>query len=144
MNKLPTYKNCFVCGQESSIGLKARFYTDGEKAWTEFLPTPEYEGYKGVVHGGIITALLDETMGKAICVVHDTLTMTGKLEIRFRREARVGRKLVAEGRVTGCKGRFYETAGTVRDENGEVIVEAKGMFIAIPPDNAREIESYLE
>lgn len=144
MNWLPTYKNCFVCGQESPVGLKSRFHTDGEKVWTEFEATPEYEGYKGVIHGGIITALLDETMGKAICAVYDILAMTGKLEIRFRQETRVGRKLLVEGWVISCKGRFYETKGTVRDDAGEVLAEAKGMFIAIPPDASGEIENYLE
>lgn len=144
MNWLPTYKNCFVCGQESPVGLKSRFETDGEKVWTEFQADPRYEGYKGVIHGGIITALLDETMGKAICAGYNTLAMTGKLEIRFRRETRVGLKLLVEGWVTGCKGKFYETKGIVRDETGEVLAEAKGMFIAIPPDIAGAVESYLE
>lgn len=144
MNKLSAYKNCFVCGQENPVGLKSRFETDGEKVWTEFEAISDYEGYKGIIHGGIITALLDETMDKACRIMTGAVTVTAKLEIRFRREARVGMKLLIEGRATGRNDRYYEAVGTVRNEAGELLAEATGMFAPVSADKARQIQGKSE
>jgi acyl-coenzyme A thioesterase PaaI-like protein len=61
MEKQPNSRMCFVCGIENPIGLKLRFYTDDEgRCIARFRPKPEHQGYPGQLHGGIISALLDE------------------------------------------------------------------------------------
>ncbi len=50
----------FVCGVENPIGLKLKFYTDGEgRCIARFRPKPEHQGYPGHLHGGLIGTLLD-------------------------------------------------------------------------------------
>jgi acyl-coenzyme A thioesterase PaaI-like protein len=61
MEKQPNSRMCFVCGIDNPIGLKLKFYTDGEeRCIARFQPKPEYQGYPGQLHGGIISSLLDE------------------------------------------------------------------------------------
>ena len=61
-----SYGNCFVCGENNTGGLQLHFDIDKEKQTlkTIFVAKPVYQGYDGIVHGGIITTLLDEAMAK--------------------------------------------------------------------------------
>ena len=64
MTKLPNSRHCFVCGLENSYGLKLAFYKDGpDKVICNYTVPHYYEGYPGVVHGGIVTSILDEAVG---------------------------------------------------------------------------------
>jgi acyl-coenzyme A thioesterase PaaI-like protein len=58
---------CFVCGIENPMGLKLKFYTDDKgRCIGRFQPPPEHQGYPGQLHGGLISTLLDETMGRVL------------------------------------------------------------------------------
>jgi hypothetical protein len=53
LEKQPNSRMCYVCGIENPIGLKLKFYTDGdEQCITRFYPRPEHQGYPGHLHGG--------------------------------------------------------------------------------------------
>ena len=56
---------CFGCGQNNPIGLKLTFKWDGKTAKAEFTPNRFHQGWSGMIHGGIITSLLDEAMSYA-------------------------------------------------------------------------------
>src|SRR5437762_54292 len=68
MQTLPTTKGCFVCGQQNPLGLKLRLETDGTSVQAQFTPEVVHVGFKGIVHGGIISTLLDELMVWACAV----------------------------------------------------------------------------
>ena len=79
MKKQPNSQMCFVCGMENPIGLKLAFYEDeGGRVIAHFTPREEYQGYPGVLHGGIIAALLDEAAGRVASRL-DLWTTTAKL-----------------------------------------------------------------
>jgi hypothetical protein len=65
VEKQPNSRMCFVCGIDNPIGLHLHFYTDDEgRCVARFQPGPEHQGYPGHLHGGIISRLLDQTMGR--------------------------------------------------------------------------------
>lgn len=65
MEKQPNSRICFVCGIDNPIGLHLAFYTDQEgRCIARFRPKPEHQGYPGQLHGGIISTLLSEWMGR--------------------------------------------------------------------------------
>jgi len=82
---LPTYKGCIVCGQKETNPntLNLRFRITDEGVETPFYPDSRQEGYKGIVHGGVITSLLDETIGWAVAVQTRKYFMTAELNMRF-------------------------------------------------------------
>lgn len=121
------YRNCFVCGDRNDIGLKLDFFENEGKARAEFTPSKNFEGYKDILHGGILSTLLDEAMIKSI-LAQKILTVTSQIEVKFRKPAIIGEKLLIEGGITGQKGRLIFTEGKVFKEDGTVIAEAKGKF----------------
>jgi acyl-coenzyme A thioesterase PaaI-like protein len=127
LQELPSSDGCFVCGQDNPSGLHIRFFTDGEVAYGEYVPPDGYQGYEGNLHGGILSTLLDEIMAKALAAQGITV-VTGKLELRFRQAAPTGEKLLIKGWVKSQKAGSYKAAGEITGEEGQVLVEAEGLF----------------
>jgi acyl-coenzyme A thioesterase PaaI-like protein len=76
---------CFVCGQRNPFGLHLVFRIENDSIVADFQPREEHQGFPGVIHGGIVASVLDETMGRAAMLgSHPEWTMTGRLEIRYR------------------------------------------------------------
>lgn len=127
LNELPSSDGCFVCGQSNPGGLHIRFFTDGNVAFCQYKPSEQYQGYDGVLHGGLISTLLDEVMVKALAG-RGIPVVTGKLEVRFRRPATTNERLTAKGWVLTQKARSYKAAGEITGEDGRILAEAEGVF----------------
>ncbi len=94
MRPQPTSRMCFVCGRENPCGLKLKFYEDPENGTVqaEFVVLEMYQGYPGVVHGGVIAAILDEVAGRAVMLRkdHEAFMVTLRLTVRYRKPTPVG------------------------------------------------------
>src|SRR3712207_6174508 len=83
--------HCFGCGRLNPHGLRLQFFEleESRGVWADFTPTREHEGFTGMVHGGIVTAVLDEAMGWAV-FVGGAWAVTGRLAVEFREPVQVG------------------------------------------------------
>ena len=117
------YSLCFVCGKKNPIGLKLDFEWDGKTARAEFTPTEFYQGWYGVVHGGIIICLLDESMAYA-ALFQGMNCITASMQVRLRRPVLIGEPLIITGSMTENKRRLVETKGKVSLRDGTPIAEA--------------------
>jgi uncharacterized protein (TIGR00369 family) len=130
---------CFACGRANPSGLHLDFDVSSRSARTRFVAKREQSGYDGTVHGGIVTALLDETMGWAI--FHQGIWgVTGRISVTFRKPVPVGEELEVSGQVTKGTKRAIETHGEVRDARGEILAEADALFLVMPEERRRELE----
>ncbi|MEM7449835.1 MAG: PaaI family thioesterase [Pseudomonadota bacterium] len=121
--------NCFACSQTNPIGLHIRFSMEGELCVAEFTPGPHHVGYNDVVHGGILFTALDDVMANWL-FLQGRRAYTGKANIRYRREARVGETLRLEGACVRERRRLVELTGrALVAETGEVVCETEGTFM---------------
>lgn len=124
------YANCFVCGEGNPIGMKLSFEYNGDSASVWFDSPACYEGYHGVIHGGIIATLLDEAMAKII-LSKSLVAVTADLNIRYRKPLTVGTRVKATGTITLQKSRTLHTEATLTDESGNVYAESKAVYIVV-------------
>jgi acyl-coenzyme A thioesterase PaaI-like protein len=144
MEKQPNSRMCFLCGLDNSIGLKLAFYTDDEgRCIAHFRPCEEHQGFPRHLHGGIISSLLDETMGRVL-VPQNVWAMTGRLEIKFRKPVPLDQELTIVGELTRSRSRAYEARGEIRLPDGTLLVEGSGMYIRIPDEAIEEVKSELD
>jgi acyl-coenzyme A thioesterase PaaI-like protein len=143
MQEIVKYSGCFICGDNNDIGLKARFYFDGDKAYTETVAERRFEGYADIYHGGITSALLDEVMIKAL-LARDIYVMTVELTVRFRKPVYIGQKLLFEGALEKRQGRLYITTGEVRTGEGEVVATGSGKYIEVKANMKEQLQKSLE
>jgi acyl-coenzyme A thioesterase PaaI-like protein len=137
------YRGCFVCGQDNVIGLNLDFHSGGEVTRTKWLPDNRHEGYKGIVHGGLLAAVLDEVMIKA-ALAKDIRCVTASMEVKYKAPAEVGDELQFEGRMTEQKGRIILTIGSVRNSKGVVVAQATGKYMTVPGDLDKRLATSLE
>ncbi len=125
---------CAVCGKDNPLSLKARFYElENDELLGVFTPCEEHQGYPGRMHGGIATAAVDETIGRAINVLEPgTWGVTTALSVRFRKPVPLDRDLRAVGRITRNAGRLFEGTGEIVLDDGTVLVEASGTYMKLP------------
>jgi acyl-coenzyme A thioesterase PaaI-like protein len=128
---------CFICGMNNPIGLKAKFDINKEnlRLTGTFTPGREHEGYKGIMHGGLQSALLDEAMVKLLWDA-GIYAVSASLEIKLLRPARVGEEIVIKGWVESDKGRIILAAARLEDPAGNVLAEAKGKCVRVKSKEA--------
>ncbi|MBI1801517.1 MAG: PaaI family thioesterase [Chloroflexi bacterium] len=143
--KQPNSQMCFLCGMENPIGLKLSFYEQADGSLlARFTPKPEHQGYPGILHGGIVTALLDETIGRASMTGgREQWMMTAKLEMRFLKRVPIGQPLVVSGRVERLTRRGMSGRGEIRLADGSVAAEATGLYVTLPPEQAADLRAQL-
>ncbi len=130
MKEIAKYSGCFVCGEQNKIGLKAKFFFENDRAFTECIAERQFEGYRDVFHGGIISTLLDEVMIKALLSMN-IYAMTVELNLRFHKIVTIGQKLNFMGCLEKKRGRLYLTRGEAKNENGELVASATGKYLEV-------------
>ncbi|MHB8630653.1 MAG: PaaI family thioesterase [Candidatus Limnocylindria bacterium] len=131
---------CFACGRRNPSGLQLDFDVSTDRATAHYIGQQRHQGYDGTLHGGVVTALLDETMGWAI--FHQGIWgVTAKIGVTFKRPVPVGEELVVTGEVFRDRGRGIETKGAVtRAADGELLAEATALFLRMPDERRAELE----
>lgn len=143
MKKQPNSQMCFGCGMENPIGLKLFFYeTDDGRVVARFTPRDEYQGYPGVLHGGIISAVLDEVLGR-VCIAEGRWVVTAKMEVKYRRPIPVGEPLTVVGKTVDSRGRRLVVHGELRLSDGRVGAEATAVFLELPEEQTAGMEDAL-
>ena len=127
-------KMCFICGLKNPIGLRGGFYElENGQLVGIFKPSPEHQGYPDILHGGITTALLDETIGRAIMIKEhkDYWGFTAEITVRFKKNIPTNQTLRVTGRITNDRGRLFEGEGKVLLEDGTVAAEGFGKYLKV-------------
>jgi len=136
MERQPSSRTCFLCGRDNPVGLKMVW--ENHPAEGEIRATvtvgEEFNGYPGVVHGGILAAILDETAGRSVLLEGgpDDLMVTAKIEVTYRCPTPTGTPLLAVGRVVERSEKQAETRGEIRLPDGTVSARAT-VWLARPP-----------
>ncbi len=136
VERQPSSRSCFLCGRDNDVGLKMVWENHLEEGEIRSTVTvaEHFNGYPGVVHGGILAAMLDETAGRAILLEGDPdeLMVTAKLEIAYRRPTPTDTPLLLVGRLVSRTETRAEAKAEVRLPDGTVSARGR-VLLARPP-----------
>jgi len=118
---------CFACSPDNPRGLKLKFRMDGEWLKTEFKTTRFYEGYNGILHGGITSTLLDETMARLL-IEKGVKAVSVKLEVSYKDKIKIGERVKIKARLLERKRRIYFLEAFVNNSQGDLKASSKGIF----------------
>lgn len=138
----PSSKNCFVCGVSNPCGLHLRFFdVEPGVVISEVILPEKFEGYPGVVHGGIIAAMLDEAAGRSQMGKENPRFMyTARLEIRYRKNVPVGKPLTLVGRAGESKRRTAKATSAIYDADHNLLAEADALMVDIPEEVIKGVD----
>ena len=123
---------CVVCGEANPIGLRLQFAQEGDGSMAaRWQPTESWEGFKGLVHGGIISTVLDEAMSKAVAA-QKREALTGELRVRFRHHVTAGESLRVRAWVVATARRLVRAEATLIAADGSERAHAWATFLVLP------------
>ena len=131
---------CLVCGLENKLGLLSRFYeTENKEVVGIVTGREEHQGYPGRMHGGIVSAILDETIGRAVTIEDpDAWGVTAELSVRFRKPVPLDEELRVVGRIKKSGGKIFSGTGELILKDGTVAATAEGKYVRLKIDSIVE------
>ena len=130
-------QGCFVCGKNNGIGLHLTFRLEEDMTYTEFVPQPDHQGYDGIVHGGILAAILDDAMANCLWL-RGIPAVTAKMALRYHEPVQVGTHLLVYGRLLQEHDKVAMAEGWMTTAPGTRLVEASGTFFKLSTPEAPE------
>jgi uncharacterized protein (TIGR00369 family) len=146
MRSLPRYPECFICGRKNFAGTDVTFFLNGEGVECFYTARDKHQSYKGILHGGIISALLDECMGWAVGVHEKRMCVTGELNVKFIRSVPIDTEIKVKGFFSDLQDndKYRSATGTIEDMEGNVYATGEGKFHPVPVEFEEPVFSLLE
>ncbi len=142
---LPHSSGCFLCGEENPSGVRTRFFVEGGEVRGRVALPRHMNGYRDVAHGGVLAALLDETMGWAATVFGKSHPMyvTGELTVKYLAPVPVGEAIEVRSRLVEDAGRLAYCEGEIL-HGGKACVRARGKFAPMSREGTAGVMPYLK
>ena len=135
----PLNPDCVVCGPENPSGLQLQFHSSKDAVWASWRPNDHWASFKGTVHGGIVSTVLDEAMSKAVIATRYE-ALTAELRVRFRERIVPGDQLNVVGWVVDKRRGLIATEALITCSNGREKAHAWGKFLISRRDGQRRSE----
>ncbi len=127
--------NCFGCSTKNKHGLQMKFHTSEEYLYSKLIVPEHLSGWSNLVHGGILSTILDEIMGWSAIYFSKKLILTKSMNVEYKQPLHVGDEITARGSILEMPSeREALMMGELLDENGEVCVVSKGDFALFTPE----------
>ncbi len=123
--------SCVVCGQQNPRGLQLIFTANAHGVAAEWIPGKDWESFQGIIHGGVISTVLDEAMSKAI-IAHGLEAFTVELRVRFKQKLHPGETVQVRGWMVRHQKRRITAEASLCDSSGDEHAHAWGVFL-VPP-----------
>lgn len=143
MQRIPRYRQCFVCGKENAAGLDVQFFRRGSVVTCEWVPAEKHLGYRDRTHGGVVATILDEAMSWAPASGFRRMCYSIELSVKYRQPVPSGERCRVEAEVVELKPRAARTAGRILNAQGLVCAESTGLYFPLRPGKTEEMLPYL-
>lgn len=123
---------CFVCGSDNPLGLQLHFLHDPETKTikTDVIFPDHFQGWSGVVHGGLVSTVLDEIMVKSTAF-EGYICVTAEIFVKFKKPVLTGNRYLAIGRISEIKRKLIFAEGQIMDPDKQVVALAKAKFFVV-------------
>jgi len=129
------------------MGLKLCLYVENGRVMAEFIPREEFCGFSGIIHGGIISCLIDEALWWSSAVASGRLVVTRDLRLNYLRPLTIRKTYLVEADPPHPQGQIYLCKGRITDRTGSLYVEGEGAYFPLrwgKNRNPQEILSYVD
>jgi uncharacterized protein (TIGR00369 family) len=125
------YEHCFVCGQENEKGLGIRFQRQGEEGvFATFQPDRHHEGWPGIQHGGVTSAILDEAMAY-VTYYMGFVALTAEMRVLFKEPIRIGEPIAISAFPVRKSRRIVEVEARICDLDGQLKAKAVAKMMVL-------------
>lgn len=142
VSKQRNSKMCAICGMDNEYGVHAQFYNmeDGS-VMTKFKYREEHQSYPGRVHGGLITAMLDEMGLRALWAKEgseEKFGVTMSLDTKYRKPVPYDEEIIGKGIVIKENNKFFVVDSKIMDLQGNVLANGTIKYIKLDTNKINE------
>ena len=142
VSKQRNSKMCAICGMDNKYGVHAQFYNmeDGS-VMTKFKYREEHQSYPGRVHGGLITAMLDEMGLRALWAKdgkEENFGVTMSLDTKYRKPVPYETELIGKGILIKENSKFFVVDSKILDLEGNVLANGIIKYIKLDTNKINE------
>ena len=131
---------CFGCSPANTAGLRMTFYTNDAAVYSKITVPDHLCGWNNLVHGGVLTTIMDEIMSWSAIYLLKRVAMTKSISVDFLKPVHVGNPLKAEGTVLDNKGKHEALMeGRIYNKDEICCAKATGTFAVFSPAVARRM-----
>lgn len=135
--------NCFACSPYNNAGLQLEFWENEEEIITKWKPERSYEGWIGILHGGIQATLLDEIGGWVVMLKLKTTGVTSDMQVSYVKPVKVQKgEVTVKGKLDSVEGRIAKISASLFDGTGEECAKAKLSYFVFPEKIAKARYQY--
>ena len=132
--------DCFGCAPDNPIGLHMEFFEEGEQVICFWRPQEHYEGWVGVLHGGIVSTLVDETAGWVVTRKLQAAGMTSRLNMRFHKPLMSNEtQITIKAHLAELRRNIATIVATVENAHGEVCAEGQAIYFVLSDEKSAEM-----
>ncbi len=141
----PQGHGCFACGTANPIGLNMEFYRNENAICSEVTIGKQYEGWENMVHGGIVSTLLDEIMSWTVMYFKKSFLVTRKMDIKYIKPVPIETLLIVSGKLgKKVKEPKIQVGGQIRNKAGNLLVRSSGEFVMVPEEKLSTVSGALK
>ncbi len=129
---------CFGCSQDHPIGFRLRFDREGDEVVTSFVPGDRYQGPPGIMHGGLVTTLVDEIGAWAVIGLLEKFGFTAQVQVKLKRPVRIGVAVEGRGRIARETSRIVH-AGVTLTQEGVTVCTGEISFVLMDQGGAERM-----
>lgn len=133
------HPDCIVCSPDAPYGLRVKYVLEGRLAVGTFDCSSRYEGYPGLLHGGVISALLDGAMTNWL-FLHGRVAVTAELLVRFRHPVLLHKPVLLRAWITQDDSPLFRMqsqlmqAGTLKATARAAFMLPRSLPTSAPPE----------
>ncbi|MDX2501388.1 MAG: PaaI family thioesterase [Deltaproteobacteria bacterium] len=132
--------NCFGCSPINASGLQMKFSTDESTVFSRLTVPDHLCGWDRLVHGGVISTILDEIMSWTGIYMLKQITMTKSMTVDFIKPVYINSELKIEGNVLEKTGRHEVLIeGRLFNDKGTLCARSRGNFVIFSPAVAKRL-----
>jgi len=132
--------DCVVCGEKNPFSLLTRFFeTEDDYVVGELTAKDHHQSYPGRMHGGMISAVIDEVIGRAVQIKDpDIWGVTGELKVRFLKPTPLGETIYCFGKLTLENSRIFKGVAVLETKTGDLLATGEATYVKLSVDKIAE------
>jgi len=135
--------HCFGCSPDHLSGLQMSFYEDGDELISTWQPKPQFEGYHGVLHGGIQSTIMDEIASWVVYVKIKVAGVTSSMNVRYHKPIYLGGgEITIRSKVVGMRRNLADIYVGIYNKENELCSEGTVTYFTFSEKKSKELFFY--
>ncbi|MCL1900948.1 MAG: PaaI family thioesterase [Firmicutes bacterium] len=140
LKKQNNSKDCFICGTKNKAGMNASFYECLDENEQNvligiYIPKFEHQSYPNRMHGGMISAILDEAIGRTVQIDNQNIWgVTMDMYVKFKKPVPLKQSIYSVSKINTKSNIGFKGSGYLCDKSGVVLASADATYFIMPPE----------